>query len=510
MSRLQAFACPICELPLAKAPGATAGDRAAIECARCGRFEVSGTAQAMLSAEHWTPVERATLSHAVRRAARGEPRYMVTSDLLDAVKKGAAKPPTQVQQSNNLLRYVADHVNTVGAPLERLWPSVIAEVGALNDNRLGALAKGLVEAGLLQGIDASSQDGIAFIELEPTLGGWEKVEADALGVASAVAAAQPPAPSPVLTRAAAPPAAGPEVVFIGYRRADTADAAGRVYDRLHARLGAGRVFKDVDSIPVGVDFSRHIHDVIQGCGVFLALIGPRWLEADQASGVRRIDDPADFVRLEIEAALATSTVRVVPVLINGAVLPAEDQLPVSLRPLRGLNCAVVRQDPDFHHDMDKLLRALGLDDAPQMATQQVDKKRAAMGVPGNSSASGSARFDYSAHGGRFVLGDGDWAFETKWSKASDKSIHIYDDPASIAGVAVARGATAFGDITDAAALDFSSRSRTPAIGDIVVLQNSNGYYAAIKVVAIADDKRGAAKDELAIDYVIQTNGSAQF
>lgn len=462
----------------------------------------------MLSAEHWTPVERASLSHAVRHAARGRPDYMVTSDLLEAIKKGAVKLPTQVQQSKNLLRYVADHVNSAGEPLDRLLPEATAEVGALNDHRLGTLAKSLVNAGVLQGIDVCSQDGDAFLDLEPTEYGWQKLEADA--AAAPTQAAPAPAPSPVLTRAVAPPVAGGEIVFIGYRRADTADVAGRVYDKLHARLGDGCVFKDVDSIPVGVDFAKHIQDVIQGCGVFLALIGPRWLETDQASGVRRIDDPGDFVRLEIEAALATSGVRVVPVLVNGASLPSDDQLPESLRPLRALNCANVRQDPDFHHDMDKLLRAIGVDNAPQPSTPRADKKRSAMGVPGNPATSGSARFDYSAHNGHFVLGDGDFAFETKWSKASDKRIHVYDDPASIAGVALARGALAFSDIKDAAAFDYSSRSRSPGIGEIVVLQNSNGYYAAIKILAVADDKRGAAKDELAIEYVIQTNGSARF
>ncbi|MEO0755104.1 MAG: toll/interleukin-1 receptor domain-containing protein, partial [Pseudomonadota bacterium] len=147
-------------------------------------------------------------------------------------------------------------------------------------------------------------------------------------------------------------------IFIGYRRDDTADAAGRVYDRLRNEFGAEAVFKDVDRLPPGVDFGDFILTVLPKCRVFLAMIGPGWLEASDEAGDRRLDDPEDWVRIELETALETPGLQVVPVLINGAPMPRADDLPDCLRVLPRLNAAFVRRDPDFHRDMDKLIGAL--------------------------------------------------------------------------------------------------------------------------------------------------------
>src|SRR5215813_2477651 len=89
---------------------------------------------------------------------------------------------------------------------------------------------------------------------------------------------------------------------------------------------------DIDTIPLGVDFVGVIEDAVARCDVLLAVIGPRWLTSQDAQGSRRLDDPNDFVRLEIEAALKRG-VRVVPVRVDGAAMPAAEQLPPSLRPL---------------------------------------------------------------------------------------------------------------------------------------------------------------------------------
>ncbi len=147
-------------------------------------------------------------------------------------------------------------------------------------------------------------------------------------------------------------------IFVGYRRADTEDVAGRVYDRLEAEFGRSGVFKDVDSIPFGIQFRDHIAAVIGGCRVVLVLIGRRWLSASNADGTRRIDDPDDLVRVEVETALSLPNVTVMPVLINGATMPTEAELPASLHPLCGLNAPVVRPDPDFRRDMDRLVEAI--------------------------------------------------------------------------------------------------------------------------------------------------------
>ena len=98
---------------------------------------------------------------------------------------------------------------------------------------------------------------------------------------------------------------------MSYRREDTAYPAGWLYDRLAERFGIAQVFKDVDSIEPGDDFTEVIANAVGSCDVLLALIGDRWLTATNSAGKRRIDNFDDFVRLEIEAALARN-IRVVP------------------------------------------------------------------------------------------------------------------------------------------------------------------------------------------------------
>jgi hypothetical protein len=112
----------------------------------------------------------------------------------------------------------------------------------------------------------------------------------------------------------------PGKVFISYRREDAAYPAGWLYERLADRFGASRVFKDVDSIEPGDDFVAEITSAVESCEALLAVIGNQWLEATNKDGQRRLDDPQDWVRLEIEAALERD-VRVVPVLVEDARMP---------------------------------------------------------------------------------------------------------------------------------------------------------------------------------------------
>lgn len=147
-------------------------------------------------------------------------------------------------------------------------------------------------------------------------------------------------------------------IFIGYRRRDAGDIAGRLCDALSLAFGEGKVFKDVDSMPVGADFTAHIKGLLPKCRVFLALIGPNWVDALGPSGGVRLDDPADLVRVEIETALKTPKLLVVPVLVNGARMPSEDEVPESLRPLLQRHAAIIRSDPDFKTDVARLVQAL--------------------------------------------------------------------------------------------------------------------------------------------------------
>ena len=130
--------------------------------------------------------------------------------------------------------------------------------------------------------------------------------------------------------------------------------------------------------------------------------------------------------------------------------------------------------------------------------------------PRMTSPTGEAVFDYSCYNGSYVIGSGVLEFETKWRKASDTSVHVYNDPRSINGAALAQGCELISQIEDAASLDYTSRSRTPSLGQIVVLRNMDGFYAAIHVLGIKDDSRHDDRDELRFRYAIQSDGSDDF
>ena len=101
-------------------------------------------------------------------------------------------------------------------------------------------------------------------------------------------------------------------------------------------------------------------------------------------------------------------------------------------------------------------------------------------------------------------------FETDWSKSSDRNIQLLNDPASISTVAVVKDKDVISEVSDARIYDGSSRVRRPNVGQIAVLRNANGFWAAIKITEIRDDTRGSSFDEITFDYVIQTNGSPSF
>jgi TIR domain len=122
----------------------------------------------------------------------------------------------------------------------------------------------------------------------------------------------------------------PSKVFISYRRDDTAHAAGRVRDRLERDFGADLLFMDVDAIPLGRDFTKVLRDEVTKCDVLLALIGPNWLNVRDEEGNRRLDNPADVLRIEIGTALQRD-IPVIPILLDGARIPKADQLPQDLR-----------------------------------------------------------------------------------------------------------------------------------------------------------------------------------
>ncbi|WP_288011220.1 penicillin acylase family protein, partial [Diaphorobacter sp.] len=140
-------------------------------------------------------------------------------------------------------------------------------------------------------------------------------------------------------------------VFISYRRDDSAGFAGRLADALEQRLGAGAVFRDVDDIQPGADFEAVIARGLDQVRAMLVVIGPGWLDA-AVDGQRRLDRPDDFVRREVEQALASGK-PVVPVLVGGATMPAANALPIALRGLANRQ-ALVLGDASWSADLARL------------------------------------------------------------------------------------------------------------------------------------------------------------
>jgi nucleotide-binding universal stress UspA family protein len=145
-------------------------------------------------------------------------------------------------------------------------------------------------------------------------------------------------------------------IFISYRREDSEGHTGRLYDALAGRFGAEHVFMDIDTVPLGVDFTRVIAEAVGACDVLIAVIGRDWLTLADPSGRRRLDNPEDFVRLEIKAALERD-VRVIPAVVQNAQMPTSDQLPADLAGLARRNGIFLRGD-SWRHGVERVIRAV--------------------------------------------------------------------------------------------------------------------------------------------------------
>ena len=157
-------------------------------------------------------------------------------------------------------------------------------------------------------------------------------------------------------------------ILVSYRRDDSSGYAGRLYDRLAEQFSAERVFMDVQTIQPGVDFVREIEEAVEASAVVIVLIGRRWLGASDAEGRRRLDDPHDFVRLEVAAALERG-VRIFPVLVGGASMPSQSDLPTPLTRLGRYN-AIELSDSRWAYDVKRLVDALGAIVPPQPSPRE--------------------------------------------------------------------------------------------------------------------------------------------
>jgi hypothetical protein len=147
-------------------------------------------------------------------------------------------------------------------------------------------------------------------------------------------------------------------IYISYRRDDATFQTGRLYDRLSAHFPKNQIFMDVDNLDPGVDFVQAIQQSLESCDVLIVVIGQRWLVSSEVEGSRRLENPDDFVRLEIATALKRN-IRVIPVLVDGALMPRLSDLPDDLRALVRRNAVEVSHNR-FSDDLDRLIAALEL------------------------------------------------------------------------------------------------------------------------------------------------------
>jgi len=168
-------------------------------------------------------------------------------------------------------------------------------------------------------------------------------------------------------------------IVVSYRRSDSSAMAGRIFDRLVARYGRESVFLDIENIPFGVDFRKHIQTTFQKADILLVIIGLQWMGA-APRGTFRIVEAADPVRIEVETALGRA-MPIIPILIDGAKMPPAAELPESLHDFAFLNAIEITTGRDFHIHVDRLIDAID-----QMLSTQPDAP-----VPGTVSSATTSR-----------------------------------------------------------------------------------------------------------------------
>jgi nudix-type nucleoside diphosphatase (YffH/AdpP family) len=145
-------------------------------------------------------------------------------------------------------------------------------------------------------------------------------------------------------------------IAISYRRSDSADVTGRIFDRLVQKYGKDSVFRDIDNIPFGIDFREVVNNALQNTDALIAIVGPDW-RGSRSHGSPRINDENDFVRIEVKTALKRN-IPVIPVLVGGAAFPEPADLPDSMRDFSFRNAANVDSGRNFDTDIERLMRSM--------------------------------------------------------------------------------------------------------------------------------------------------------
>ena len=159
-------------------------------------------------------------------------------------------------------------------------------------------------------------------------------------------------------------------IFISYRRHDSAGWAGHLSEHLEQCFGPDQIFMDIDKIEAGTDFVEAIEKAVSSCSILLAVIGPAWLTSVDTEGRRRLDNSEDFIRLEIATALSRE-IRVIPVLVGGAVMPTSQELPDDLKALTRRQAHELT-DSRWDFDTEQLIKSIekaGLKRRPEIKSE---------------------------------------------------------------------------------------------------------------------------------------------
>ena len=167
-------------------------------------------------------------------------------------------------------------------------------------------------------------------------------------------------------------------IFISYRRADSKYVVDRIRDRLIDAYDEEAVFRDLESIPLGQNFSDVLKESTTTCDVMLVVIGPQWASITDDQGNKRLFEPHDYTRLEVEAGLANNKILVIPLLVMNARMPSLEEIPESLADLRFRNAINIRNDPDFTPDMQRLIQGINEQFPDAVKRSQTKKERKPM------------------------------------------------------------------------------------------------------------------------------------
>lgn len=212
-------------------------------------------------------------------------------------------------------------------------------------------------------------------------------------------------------------------LFISYRRDDSAGYARAIAAEMVRRFGAERVFIDVDDIAPGRGFAQAIHQALANASALLVLIGPRW--RGQREGLApRLDEPDDFVRREVAAALARG-LRVIPVLLDGAAPPTAADLPPELQPLAGLQAIELshgRFDTELGRLMDALQDTLG---KPVAGARRRSQRRWLVVGAGLAVATAAGVWLLNAAGARRPAVNGEWRAEVTYGWPNARLVEVF-------------------------------------------------------------------------------------